>query len=50
METVDVIANKIGYVRQSIFGGLWEFESNEIAKTIKGYGMGKTGESVNTTL
>ena len=29
METVDVIANKIGYVRQSIFGGLWEFESNE---------------------
>jgi trimethyllysine dioxygenase len=28
METVDVIANKIGYVRQSIFGGLWEFESN----------------------
>ena len=29
MKTVDVIAKKIGYVRQSIFGGLWEFESNE---------------------
>lgn len=29
IETVKKIANKIGYVRQSIFGGLWEFESNE---------------------
>ena len=29
METVETIANKIGYVRESIFGGLWEFESNE---------------------
>jgi trimethyllysine dioxygenase len=29
LETVGIIANKIGYVRQSIFGGLWEFESNE---------------------
>ena len=29
IETVKNIANKIGYVRQSIFGGLWEFESNE---------------------
>ena len=28
-ETIEVIANKIGYVRQSIFGGLWEFESNQ---------------------
>ena len=29
LRTVEVLANKIGYVRQSIFGGLWEFESNE---------------------
>ncbi len=29
LKTVEFIANKIGYVRQSIFGGLWEFESNE---------------------
>ena len=29
MGTVEKIANKIGYVRESIFGGLWEFESNE---------------------
>ena len=29
LKAVEVIANKIGYVRQSIFGGLWEFESNE---------------------
>ena len=29
MRTVEKIANKIGYVRESIFGGLWEFESNE---------------------
>tara|TARA_B100001564_G_scaffold48836_2_gene35965 strand:+ start:18 stop:1115 length:1098 start_codon:yes stop_codon:yes gene_type:complete len=29
IKTVENIANKIGYVRQSIFGGLWEFESNE---------------------
>ncbi len=29
IETVEKIANKIGYVRQSIFGGLWEFESNK---------------------
>ena len=29
MKTVETIANKIGYVRESIFGGLWEFESNE---------------------
>ena len=29
LEAVKIIANKIGYVRQSIFGGLWEFESNQ---------------------
>mgnify|MGYP001388587134 CR=1 FL=1 len=29
IETVESIANKIGYVRNSIFGGLWNFESNE---------------------
>ncbi len=29
MITVEKIANKIGYVRQSIFGGLWSFESNK---------------------
>ena len=29
MKTVETIANKIGYVRQSIFGGLWSFESNK---------------------
>ena len=29
LEAVEIIANKIGYVRQSIFGGLWEFESNQ---------------------
>ena len=29
LKTVEILANKIGYVRQSIFGGLWEFESNE---------------------
>ncbi len=29
LQTIEIIANKIGYVRQSIFGGLWEFESNE---------------------
>ena len=28
MSTVEKIANKIGYVRESIFGGLWSFESN----------------------
>ena len=27
--TVEKIAKKIGYVRESIFGGLWSFESNE---------------------
>ena len=27
--SVKEIANKIGYVRNSIFGGLWSFESNE---------------------
>ena len=32
MKTVEDIANKIGYVRNSIFGDLWSFESNtEIA-------------------
>ena len=29
LEAVEIIANKIGYVRQSIFGGLWKFESNQ---------------------
>ncbi len=29
LKAVETIANKIGYVRQSIFGGLWEFESNQ---------------------
>ena len=29
IETVESIANKIGYVRNSIFGGLWSFESDE---------------------
>ncbi len=29
LNTVEKIAKKIGYVRQSIFGGLWSFESNE---------------------
>ena len=29
INTVEKIAKKIGYVRQSIFGGLWSFESNE---------------------
>ena len=28
MSSVEKIANKIGYVRESIFGGLWTFESN----------------------
>ena len=28
MKTVEDIANKIGYVRNSIFGDLWNFESN----------------------
>ena len=28
MNSVEFIANKIGYVRNSIFGGLWSFESN----------------------
>ena len=28
MKTVEDIANKIGYVRNSIFGDLWSFESN----------------------
>ena len=28
MESVEYITNKIGYVRNSIFGGLWSFESN----------------------
>ena len=28
MKSVDYIAQKIGYVRNSIFGGLWSFESN----------------------
>ena len=27
--SVENIANKIGYIRNSIFGGLWSFESNE---------------------
>ena len=29
MSSVEKIAKKIGYVRQSIFGGLWSFESNQ---------------------
>ena len=29
MSSVENIAKKIGYVRNSIFGGLWSFESNE---------------------
>jgi trimethyllysine dioxygenase len=29
IKSVEKIANKIGYVRQSIFGGLWSFESDE---------------------
>ena len=29
MKSVETIANKIGYVRQSIFGGLWSFQSDE---------------------
>ena len=29
MNPVEEIANKIGYVRNSIFGGLWSFQSNE---------------------
>ena len=29
MSSVDKIAKKIGYVRESIFGGLWSFESNQ---------------------
>ena len=29
ISSVESIANKIGYVRNSIFGGLWSFESNE---------------------
>ena len=29
MKSVEKIANKIGYVRQSIFGGLWSFESDQ---------------------
>ena len=29
MSSVENIVNKIGYVRNSIFGGLWSFESNE---------------------
>ena len=29
MSSVEKIAKKIGYVRESIFGGLWSFESNE---------------------
>ena len=28
IKSVEFIANKIGYVRNSIFGGLWSFESN----------------------
>ena len=28
MSSVEKIANKIGYVRESIFGGLWSFESD----------------------
>jgi len=29
MKSVETIANKIGYVRHSIFGGLWSFESDK---------------------
>ena len=29
ISSVEKIAKKIGYVRESIFGGLWSFESNE---------------------
>ena len=29
MRSVEKIAKKIGYVRESIFGGLWSFESNK---------------------
>ena len=29
MSSVENIVNKIGYVRNAIFGGLWSFESNE---------------------
>ena len=29
MSSVEKIANKIGYVRKTIFGGLWSFESNQ---------------------
>jgi len=29
LKSVETIANKIGYVRNSIFGGLWSFESDE---------------------
>ena len=29
MSSVEKIAKKIGYVRESIFGGLWSFESNQ---------------------
>ena len=29
IKSVETIANKIGYVRQSIFGGLWSFQSNK---------------------
>ena len=29
LNSVEKIANKIGYVRNSIFGGLWSFESDE---------------------
>lgn len=29
MASVDEVVKKIGYVRETIFGGLWEFEANE---------------------
>ncbi len=29
LESVAALAGKIGYVRETIFGGLWEFEANE---------------------
>ena len=29
MSSVEKVAKKIGYVRESIFGGLWSFESNQ---------------------
>jgi len=29
LESVAALAHKIGYVRETIFGGLWEFEANE---------------------